>query len=365
MSPTDVPACPHAAAGAARRRVADLARTIVPHPTAAEVAGVGEVYVYQEDLKKCRADLRAFIDEVNCHPILLRLAWHDAGTFDNTIGTWPQCGGANGSIRFDPEMDHGANAGLKKAIGYLKQFNEKYPNLSWADLIQLAGATAIECAGGPKMYMRYGRVDTATPEQCPKEGNLPHAEAPYHEGADPDAATHLRRVFYRMGFDDREIVALSGAHTIGRAFKERSGVSTHGYGEKGATKFSGKGCPVAGGVSKQSGCPAANVVRPDGKPGLGMPGGQPWTKRWLTFDNSYYKKEYTDEPELLWMSTDRALHEDPGFKPHFDLYAEDQKAFHRDFAAAFVKLSECGARLRPINGIKINEDPPRRMVWRG
>ena len=202
MSPTDVPACPHAAA-AARRRVADLARTIAPHPTAAEVAGVGEVYVYQEDLKKCRADLRAFIDEVNCHPILLRLAWHDAGTFDNTIGTWPQCGGANGSIRFDPEMDHGANAGLKKAIGYLKQFNEKYPNLSWADLIQLAGATAIECAGGPKMYMRYGRVDTATPTQCPKEGNLPDAEAPYHDGADPDAATHLRRVFYRMGFDDR------------------------------------------------------------------------------------------------------------------------------------------------------------------
>lgn len=359
MSPTDVPACPHAAA-AARRRVADLARTI-----AAEVAGVGEVYVYQEDLKKCRADLRAFIDEVNCHPILLRLAWHDAGTFDNTIGTWPQCGGANGSIRFDPEMDHGANAGLKKAIGYLKQFNEKYPNLSWADLIQLAGATAIECAGGPKMYMRYGRVDTATPTQCPKEGNLPDAEAPYHDGADPDAATHLRRVFYRMGFDDREIVALSGAHTIGRAFKERSGVSTHGYGESGATKFSGKGCPVAGGMSKQSGCPAANVVRADGVPGLGMPGGQPWTKRWLTFDNSYFKKEYTDEPELLWMSTDRALHEDPGFKPHFDLYAEDQKAFHRDFAAAFVKLSECGARLRPINGIKINEDPPRRMVWRG
>ena len=45
MSPTDVPACPHAAAAAARRRVADLARTIAPHPTAAEVAGVGEVYV--------------------------------------------------------------------------------------------------------------------------------------------------------------------------------------------------------------------------------------------------------------------------------------------------------------------------------
>ena len=195
MSPTDASACPHAAA--ARRRVADLARTVQPHPTAAEVAGVGEVYVYQESLKKCRDDLRAFIDEANCHPILLRLAWHDAGTFDNTIGKWPQCGGANGSIRFDVEMNHGANAGLKKALTYLEPFKERYPNLSWADLIQLAGATAVECAGGPKMYMRYGRVDATGPEECPKEGNLPDAEPPYHDGADPDASTHLRRIFYR------------------------------------------------------------------------------------------------------------------------------------------------------------------------
>ena len=311
MSPTDASACPHAAA--ARRRVADLARTVQPHPTAAEVAGVGEVYVYQESLKKCRDDLRAFIDEVNCHPILLRLAWHDAGTFDNTIGKWPQCGGANGSIRFDVEMNHGANAGLKKALTYLEPFKERYPNLSWADLIQLAGATAVECAGGPKMYMRYGRVDATGPEECPKEGNLPDAEPPYHDGADPDASTHLRRIFYRMGFDDREIVALSGAHTIGRAFKERSGVSQFGYGERAATKFSGRGCPVAGGVSKQAGCPAAHVARADNKHGIGMPGGQPWTKSWLAFDNAYFKKEYTEDPELLWMSTDKALHTDPGF----------------------------------------------------
>ena len=309
MSPTDVPACPHAAA-AARRRVADLARTIAPHPTAAEVAGVGEVYVYQEDLKKCRADLRAFIDEVNCHPILLRLAWHDAGTFDNTIGTWPQCGGANGSIRFDPEMDHGANAGLKKAIGYLKQFNEKYPNLSWADLIQLAGATAIECAGGPKMYMRYGRVDTATPTQCPKEGNLPDAEAPYHDGADPDAATHLRRVFYRMGFGDREIVALSGAHALGRCHADASGY-------------------------------------------VG-----PWSGTPLLFNNSYFvllkglewtpddtkaKFQYRDPSgNLMMLPSDIALIEDPKFKKFVLEYAKDQKVFFEDFAAAFEKLETLG-----------------------
>jgi hypothetical protein len=45
-------------------------------------------------------------------------------------------------------LQHGANAGLRKGLMYLKPFHAKYPRLSWADLIQLAGATAIEAAGG-------------------------------------------------------------------------------------------------------------------------------------------------------------------------------------------------------------------------
>ena len=45
---------------------------------------------------------------------------------------------------------------------------------------------------------------------------------PYPDGA-PDAATHLRNVFYRMGLNDQEIVVLSGAHTLGRAYPSRSG----------------------------------------------------------------------------------------------------------------------------------------------
>lgn len=63
--------------------------------------------------------------------------------------------------------------------------------------------------------MRYGRVDTQSPEECPKEGNLPGANAPFDDGS-PDAPAHLRKVFHRMGFSDRDIVALSGAHTTGR-----------------------------------------------------------------------------------------------------------------------------------------------------
>lgn len=68
---------------------------------------------------------------------------------------------------------------------------------------------------GPKIDMRYGRVDTKTAAECPREGNLPGANAPFDD-ASPDAPAHLRKVFHRMGFSDGEIVALSGAHTIGR-----------------------------------------------------------------------------------------------------------------------------------------------------
>ena len=103
-------------------------------------------------------------------------------------------------------------------------------------------------------------------------GRLPGAAPPFGDGA-KDAATHLRNVFYRMGFDDREIVALSGAHTMGRAFKERSGKVAFGYGDTGGTKHTA----------------SSAVVRADGKPGVGMPGGESWTSNWLTFDNSYFK----------------------------------------------------------------------------
>ena len=87
---------------------------------------------------------------------------------------------------------------------------------------------------------------------------------------------------------------------------------------------------------------------------MGMPGGQSWTRRWLAFDNAYFRKEYVDEPkDLLWLSTDEALHTDPGFAPHFRRYAESQDAFFEDFAAAFAKLSERGARFRPACGVRL------------
>jgi L-ascorbate peroxidase len=135
-------------------------------------------------------------------------------------GEWPAAGGAIGSIRFSPEINHGANAGLASAVELLEPVKQACPEVSYADIFQMASARSIELAGGPKIDMKYGRLDAADPSQCSPEGNLPDAEAGENGEYGGDGGTastkdktpygHLRKVFYRMGFDDEGIVALSG-----------------------------------------------------------------------------------------------------------------------------------------------------------
>eukprot|EP01018_Ginkgo_biloba_P019250 Gb_14036 [translate_table: standard] len=110
-----------------------------------------------------------YLQEIN----KIRLGWHDAGTYDKNIQEWPKCGGANGSLRFEIELKHNANAGLSNALKLLQPVKDKNPNITYADLFQLASATAIEVAGGPDIPMKYGRVDASGPEDCPPEGKLP------------------------------------------------------------------------------------------------------------------------------------------------------------------------------------------------
>ncbi|KAK4433708.1 L-ascorbate peroxidase T, chloroplastic [Sesamum alatum] len=268
-----------------------------------------------EQLKVAREDIKELLKTKFCHPILVRLGWHDAGTYNRNIEEWPQRGGANGSLRFEVELKHGANAGLVNALKLLQPIKDKYSNVTYADLFQLASATAIEEAGGPKIPMKYGRVDVSGPEECPEEGRLPDA-------GPPSPAAHLRDVFYRMGLNDKEIVALSGAHTLGRSRPDRSGWG------KPETKYT--------------------------KDGPGAPGGQSWTVQWLKFDNSYFKdiKERRDE-DLLVLPTDAVLFEDPSFKEYAEKYAVDQDAFFRDYAEAHAKLSNLGAKFDPPEGFSI------------
>jgi len=69
-----------------------------------------------------RLDEKDDYDDGSYGPVLLRLAWHASGTFDKETGT----GGSNGAtMRFAPESDHGANAGLKAARDFLEPVKRK------------------------------------------------------------------------------------------------------------------------------------------------------------------------------------------------------------------------------------------------
>ncbi len=142
--------------------------------------------------------------------MILRLGWHASGTYDKATNT----GGSDGAtMRFAPESDHGANAGLKVARDTLEQVKQKHPWISYSDLWILSAICAVQEMGGPKIPYRPGRSDKDM-SACTPDGRLPDA-AKEHD--------HLRAIFGRMGFNDQEIVALAGAHAVGRCHTDRSG----------------------------------------------------------------------------------------------------------------------------------------------
>ena len=123
-------------------------------------------------------------------------------------------GGSNGAtMRFAPEGDHGANAGLKAARDFLEPIKSAFPWITYSDLWTLAGVCAIQEMQGPTIPWRPGRQDRDV-SMCTPDGRLPDGSK---------EQSHLRAIFGRMGFDDREIVALSGAHALGRCHTDRSG----------------------------------------------------------------------------------------------------------------------------------------------
>jgi len=302
-------------------------------------------------LRHARAEIAQMIEKKNCNPIMVRLAWHDSGTYDQRIEKWPERGGANGGTWHKEQLDFGANAGLDKAQGFLKPIFEKYSHVGQADLIQMASALSVELAGGPRIDMKYGRWSVPDGDCCVKPdsregfaGNagLPDGAPPFGCGASTPAE-HLRNVFgKKMGFTDQEVVALSGGHTIGRIWKERSGACPFGQGDANASKYTKSTC----------------VVRRDGQSGVGMAGGGAWTKNWLSFDNTYFSQPKDEngwplDKDLVWLPTDACLFTDPVFKKTAELYAKDQGAFFKDYAAAHKKLSELGSHFDPPDGLKL------------
>lgn len=237
-------------------------------------------------------------DDGSFGPVLIRLAWHASGTYDKQSNT----GGSNGAtMRHAPESDHGANAGLHVARDFMEKIHQKFPWITYSDLWTLGGVVAVQELGGPVVAWRPGRKDSAS-DKCTPDGRLPDGD----KGPD-----HLRYIFYKMGFNDQEIVALSGAHALGRCHTDRSG-------------FDG-----------------------------------PWTHSPTSFTNEYFNllmndkwnlRKWNGPPQfedkstksLMMLMTDMALVQDKSFKTYVQKYAKSEDEFFKDFSSAFAKLLELG-----------------------
>jgi catalase-peroxidase len=208
-------------------------------------------------------------------PFFIRMAWHAAGTYRTGDGR----GGANsGQQRFAPLNSWPDNANLDKARRLLWPVKQKYGrNLSWADLLVLAGNVAIESMGGPVFGFGGGRKDVYQPEHDVYWGTEENwvgqgAKTRIVEGTafenplaavqmgliyvnpegpdgNPDpllSARDIRMTFERMAMNDEETLALTaGGHTFGKC---------HGAGDASKVGAEPEGADIAQqGLGWQSG----------------------------------------------------------------------------------------------------------------
>jgi cytochrome c peroxidase len=146
------------------------------------------------------------------------------------------------------------------------------------------------------------------------DGRLP-------DGARPDPK-HSRDVFYKMGFNDQEIVALFGAHALGRCHKDRSG-------------FDG---PWTASPTVITNAFYTELL------------GRKWVERKWDGPKQFQDKE---SQSLMMLPSDMALLKDKEFKKWVEVYAKDEQKFFEDFAKATSKLFELGCAFE--DGSKVHE----------
>jgi catalase-peroxidase len=223
----------------------------------AESNPLGEEFDYAKafaslDLNAVKQDIRKVLttsqdwwpaDYGNYGPFFIRMAWHSAGTYRVSDG---RGGAGGGQQRLEPLNSWPDNANLDKARRLLWPVKQKYgQNLSWADLMVLAGNVSLESMGFQTFGFAGGRQDDWEPELVdwgPEKKFLaderysgdrklanPLAAVqmgliyvnPEGPNGNPDplaAAKDIRETFGRMAMNDEETIALiAGGHTFGKA----------------------------------------------------------------------------------------------------------------------------------------------------
>jgi catalase-peroxidase len=343
--------------------------------------------------------------------LMIRLAWHSAGTYRVGDG---RGGAGSGSHRFAPLNSWPDNGNLDKARLLLWPIKKKYGNkISWADLMILAGNCALESMGFKTFGFAGGREDVWEPEQDiywgsenqwlgnderydTSDGELEGQLGAVHMGLiyvnpegpngnpDPLKSAHdIKITFGRMAMNDEETVALvAGGHTFGKA---------HGAADPG--KYVGTephGAPIEQMSTGWKNTYGTGVL--DDAITSGLEGA--WTPNPTKWDHDYfdvllnYDWELTKSPagahqwtptaasnarmapkagdpngkQALMMSTaDMALKMDPAYRKISEHFHKDHKAFEDAFARAWYKLTH--RDMGPIDRYLGPEVPKEELLW--
>ncbi|MBD3628650.1 catalase/peroxidase HPI [Cyclobacterium sp.] len=342
-------------------------------------------------------------------PFIIRMAWHSAGTYRISDG---RGGGGTGSQRFAPLNSWPDNANLDKARLLLWPVKQKYgKNLSWADLMILAGNVALESMGLETYGFAGGREDVWEPEEDVYWGSeaewlgdkrytgdrelenplgavqmgliYVNPEGPNGKPDPVAAARDIRETFGRMAMNDYETVALiAGGHTFGK---------THGAGDP--TQYVGPE-PAAAGIEEMGLGWKTTLGSGNGNNTItsGLEGA--WTTTPTKWSNNFFENLFGYEWELFkspaganqWrpkdgagagtvpdphdpskshapfmLTTDLALRMDPEYEKVSRHFYENPDEFADAFAKAWFKLThrDMGPKARYLGP----EVPQEDLIW--
>lgn len=342
-------------------------------------------------------------------PFMIRMAWHSAGTYRIQDG---RGGAGSGTQRFAPLNSWPDNTNLDKARLLLWPIKKKYgKQISWADLMILAGNVALETMGFKTFGFGGGREDVWEPEEDiywgsetewlgdkrytgDRELENPLAAVqmgliyvnPEGPNGNPDplaAARDIRETFGRMAMNDEETVALiAGGHSFGK---------THGAADP--SKYVGRE-PAAAGIEEQSMGWKNSFGKGNAEDTItsGLEGA--WTTTPTKWSNNYFENLFGYEWELTkspagahqWkpkgnageglvpdahvngkfhqpfmLTTDLALRVDPAYEKISRKFYENPDAFADAFARAWFKLThrDMGPKSRYLGP----EVPAEDLIW--
>lgn len=369
------------------------------------------------DLKQVKSDIDAVLtnsqdwwpaDFGNYGPFFIRLTWHSAGTYRTLDG---RGGAGGGQMRFDPLNSWPDNGNLDKARRLLWPVKQKYgENLSWSDLMVLAGNVSLENMGFETYGFAGGRDDDWEPDLVywgpevemlasdreDKGGKLQRPLGATHMGliyvnpegprGKPDpvgSAKNIRVAFGRMAMNDEETLALiAGGHTFGKMHGAHKPKDCMGP-EPGAAGLEEQGL----GWKNSCGKGHSEDTITSGLEGAWTQAPTRWTSLYLSnLLNFEWKQTRSPAGAIQWIPTDESLHTvvpdahvkgkfnapvmttadlalkfDPEYRKIAERFLADPKEYQLAFAKAWYKLTH--RDMGPSRNFLGSEVPKDVLIW--